>query len=97
MGHITIKIGPGMPRYGAQIILNGLEVVLETPVYDLTVFKLHFGELTLKADSNVVTSAHMSSKIICAPRELVMCVVTARLLPDAFFGFDAVVGGQWRS
>ena len=26
-----------------------LEVVLETPVYDLTVFKLHFGKLTLKA------------------------------------------------
>jgi len=25
------------------------EVVLETPVYDLTVFKLHFGKLTLKA------------------------------------------------
>jgi hypothetical protein len=26
-----------------------LEVVLETPAYDLTVFKLHFGKLTLKA------------------------------------------------
>ena len=26
-----------------------LEVVLETPVYDLTVFKFHFGKLTLKA------------------------------------------------
>ena len=26
-----------------------LDVVLETPVYDLTVFKLHFGKLTLKA------------------------------------------------
>jgi len=26
-----------------------LAVVLETPVYDLTVFKLHFGQLTLKA------------------------------------------------
>jgi len=26
-----------------------LAVVLETPVYDLTVFKLHFGKLTLKA------------------------------------------------
>ena len=26
-----------------------LEVVLETPAYDLTVFKVHFGKLTLKA------------------------------------------------
>jgi len=26
-----------------------MAVVLETPVYDLTVFKLHFGQLTLKA------------------------------------------------
>lgn len=26
-----------------------LDIVLETPVYDLTVFKLHFGKLTLKA------------------------------------------------
>ncbi len=26
-----------------------MEVVLETPVYDLTVFKVHFGKLTLKA------------------------------------------------
>src|SRR5206468_12021303 len=28
-----------------------LEVVLETPAYDLTIFKLHFGKLTLKAYS----------------------------------------------
>jgi hypothetical protein len=26
-----------------------LEVVVETPAYDLTIFKLHFGKLTLKA------------------------------------------------
>ncbi len=26
-----------------------LEVVVETPTYDLTIFKLHFGKLTLKA------------------------------------------------
>ena len=28
-----------------------LEVVVETPAYDLTIFKLHFGKLTLKAYS----------------------------------------------
>src|SRR5438876_4259605 len=49
----------GHPPFGAQVMPRRpkwrwkrrprLEVVLETPVYDLTVFKLHFGKLTLKA------------------------------------------------
>jgi hypothetical protein len=37
------------PRHLSGTKAPRLEVVVETPVYDLTVFKLHFGKLTLKA------------------------------------------------
>ena len=37
------------PRHISGAKAPRVEVVVETPVYDLTVFKLHVGKLTLKA------------------------------------------------
>lgn len=51
-----------------------LEVVIETPAYDLTIFKLHFGKLTLKAYTKgervlrFEAIVHNSSELRCGRR-----------------------------
>lgn len=45
----TIFGRKGRPHRDRQGKPPRLEVVVETPTYDLTIFKLHFGKLTLKA------------------------------------------------
>jgi len=45
----TIFGAKARPRHISGAKAPRVEVVVETPTYDLTVFKLHFGKLTLKA------------------------------------------------
>src|SRR5206468_7847259 len=67
----TIFGAKGRPKWRQQRKRPRLEVVVERPQYDLTIFKLHFGKLTLKVYTKgervlrVEVMVHNSKELRC--------------------------------